>query len=318
MANRNERMEKLAQAGINTGKYFNISLPEGLAPGATISVVINENGQPVIVNNAIENQIIEDGYVRNTRLHRRFVMAQMMHMLNYVSYKGNESGFHACLRNRYAYHYTFEMMLEEVRVLSKLEQRDKESFEERSHFFTLDVVAAVVDDYMNKLKAYVDKLPVKKCKGIPYKRVKSVNIFVDDLEKKLYKPLVNKAHKIVYACNYSEACKALNSFMRSMVKLPYDTPKSKVWIDAFKGEGAYYTLKNLVMFHDCEICESEPRVFGDYIFARYKGDLAVKYLDTKLDEYYGEGWRMFALMKKVIDDNGFDFNAKMREIYSEK
>ena len=317
MANRNERMEKLQANGVNVSKYFTVDLDNG----TKIHLIIDENGQPVVVNkneDAIANQIIEDGYVRNTRLHRRFIMAQMMHAMNYVSYNGKESGFHACLRNRYAYHYTFKMMLEEVRVLSKLEARDKESFEERSHFFTIEVVAAVVDDYMDKLKAYVDALPVKKCKGVPYKRIKSVDIFVDDLEKKLYKPLINKARKIVYACNYAEAYKALNSFMNSMIKLPYDTPKSKMWIDAFKGEGAYYTLKNLVMFHDCEICEFERRVFGDYIFARHKGDLAVKYLNTKLDEYQGEGWRMFALMKRVIDDNVFDFNARMREIYSEK
>lgn len=317
MANRNERMEKLNNAGINIGKYFNISLPEGLAPGATISVVINENGQPVIMNNAITDQIIEDGYVRNTRLHRRFVMAQMFNMLNYVSWDGSERGFHAYLRKRYDYDYTFQMMLEEVRVLSKLEARDKESFEERSHFFTIDVVAAVVDDYMDKLKAYVDTLPVKKCKGTPYKRIKGVNIFVDDLEKKLYRPLVNKAHKIVYACNYSEAYKALDSFMKSMIKLPYNTPKSKVWIDAFKGEGAYYTLKNLVMFHNCTIFTS---VYGrfDTIAPSFNGAEAVNYLNSKLDVYQGEGWRMFALMKKVIADNDFDFNAKMREIYSEK
>ena len=33
-----------------------------------------------------------------------------------------------------------------------------------------------------------------------------------------------------------------------------------------------------------------------------------------LDEYKGEGWRMFALMKKVIDDNNFDFNKRMAEL----
>lgn len=312
MANRNERMEKLNKAGINVDKYFTVDLDNG----TKIHLIIDENGNLVQAkDNSVANQIIEDGYVRNTRLHRRFVMAQMFHMLNYKSYDGKESGFHACLRNRYTYHYTFEMMLEEVRVLSKLEARDKESFEERSHFFTLDVVTAVVDDYMNKLKAYVDTLPVKKCKGVPYKRIKSVNIFVDDLEKKLYKPLVNKAHKIVYARNYSEAYNALNSFMKSMVKLPYDTPKSKVWIDAFKGEGAYYTMKNLVMFHDCIIYTGPAH---NCMYRRFNGAEAVNYLNCKLDEYQGVYYRMFALMKKVIADNDFDFNAKMKEIYSEK
>lgn len=315
MMNKNERMKKLNNAGVDTKKYFNIDLPNGLKPGATISLVINDDGQPVIVNgnhdNAIAEQIIADGYVRNTKLHRRFVMAQMFHMLGYESYRGDEKGFNACLRNRYDYGYTFKMMLEEVRVLSKLEVRDEESFIERSHFFTKAVVIEVLKDYMEKLKAYVNGLPRKNCKGVPYKRVKGENIFVEDLDKKLYAPLRKKLNSVCTANNYTAIHRALQNFMRDMIKLPYNTPKSKVWIDAFKGEGAYYTLKNLVMFHDCGVEELYgcPMIYGTD---------AVKYINRKLDMYQGEGWRMFALMKKVIEDNDFDFNDRMREIYSEK
>jgi hypothetical protein len=32
------------------------------------------------------------------------------------------------------------------------------------------------------------------------------------------------------------------------------------------------------------------------------------------DEYKGDGWRMFALMKKVIEDNNFDFHKRMIEL----
>ena len=99
----------------------------------------------------IAEQIITDGYVRNTKLHRRFVMAQMFRMLNYESWDRSESGYNACLRNMYGYDYTFKMMLDEVKVLSKLEVRDRESFEERSHFFNKKVVVSVMEDYMIKL-----------------------------------------------------------------------------------------------------------------------------------------------------------------------
>ena len=46
------------------------------------------------------------------------------------------------------------------------------------------------------------------------------------------------------------------------------------------------------------------------------GTNAVKYINRKLDMYQGEGWRMFALMKKVIKDNNFDFNRAMRRVYN--
>lgn len=308
MMNKKERMEKLNNAGINTGKYFNIDLPQGLKPGATISVVINEDGQPIVVTNKpdpIAEQIFANGYVRNTKLHRRFIMAQMFAALNYKSYDGRYEGYTDCIHRNYSYQYTFDMMLEEVRVLSKLEISDKESFDERSHFFTKEVVIDVACDYVEKLRDYVDKLPTKKCKGVPYKRVKGTDIFVEDLNKKLYRPLMSKIVYFKLAASYSSLYGFLKDFMKDMIKLPYNTPKSKAWIDAFKGEGAFYTLKNLVMFHNCYIDDNGAELTG--LAAKY-------YLNLMLDEYQGEGWRMFALMKKVIKDNNFDFNKRMVEL----
>ena len=313
MMNKNKRMESLKNAGIDTSKYFNVSLPNGLAPGATISLIINENGEPVVVNDVHQNdeimeQIIEDGYVRNTKLHRRFVMAQMFHMLNYASYGGNYKGYNDCLKNMYGYDYTLKMMLDEAKVLSKLEVRDVESFAERSHFFTKKVIVAVLEDYLEKLMKHIENLPSKKCKSVPYKRIKGENIFVEDLHKKIYMPIKNNISSVKCARNYNEIYNILCVFMKNVIKLPYNTPKSKAWIDAYKGEGAYYTLKNLVMFHDCGIKVGKFDV-------RFGTD-AVAILNHKIDEYIGEGWRMFALMKKVIEDNNFDFDKRMSEIYN--
>lgn len=313
MLTKNERMNKLNEMGINTGKYFTVNLPDGLAKNSTITLSINENGEYTVVNanvkenDIILNQIIEDGYVRNTKLHRRFVMAQMFSMLNYVSYDKRDRGYNDCLRRCYAYDYTFKMMLEEVRVLGKLEERDRETFEERVHFFDRRTVAAVIDDYLVQLKKYVDNLPSKNCKGIPYKRIKKRDVFVADLDKKIYAPVQRYANRIRLAKNYTEVYNVLNEFMKNMIRLPYHTPKSKVWVDAYKGAGAYYTLKNLVMFHNCVI------VSGDGI--NY-GVNSMAYLNSRLDAYKGEYYRMFALMKKVIEDNNFDFKKRMEEIYT--
>ena len=310
MTNKNERMNKLNAMGINTNKYFTLDITSDIPAGAKLHIVVDENGDYVLAKapeeDSIRNQIIEDGYVRNTKLFRRFVMAQMFNMLNYRSWDGRRQGYNDALKG-YGYDYTIDMMIEEVRVLSKLETRDRESFKERAHFFDKAVVIAVLDDYMDKLKKYVDGLPNKNCKGIPYKRVKGKDVFVADLHKKVYWPL---KHHIIHiknnARNYTEMHRYLCAFKRDMVKLPYDTAKSKVWIDAYKGNGAYYTLKNLVMFHNCGI-----KVDGGYV---YRGEMAVRYLAAKNIEYKGEGWRMFALMKKVIADNGINTKTYISEI----
>ena len=310
-----QRMEILNNAGINVSKYFTVDLDNG----TKVHLIVDENGNfTQVKGDPIANQIIEDGYVRNTKLHRRFVMAQMFHMLNYVSYDKKYSGYNDYLKKRYGYHYTLTMMLEEVRVLSKLEARDKESFDERSHFFTKEVIVAVLEDYMDKLEKYVNNLPDRKCKGVPYKRIKGEDIFNDDLEKKLYAPLRKKLNAVRNVNNYTVMWLALERFMKDMIKLPYETPKSKVWIDAYKGEGAYYTLKNLVMFHDCVMYTGKYGIMHYNKAMNLTGVDAVNYLNGKLDEYKGEGWRMFALMKKVIADNDFNFNDRMQEIYSEE
>jgi hypothetical protein len=120
---------------------------------------------------------------------------------------------------------------------------------------------------------------------------------------------------IVYIGNsnsYADLYRRLNAFMKSMIKLPWNTPKSKVWIDAFKGSGAYYTLKNLVMYHDCKIYYGTTH----YNTEIYAGTEAVKFIQSKLDEYRGEGWRYLAMLRKCIADNKFDYDSRMKEIYN--
>ena len=302
MMNKNERMEKLNAMGINTDKYFNVTLNNG----TQVHLIIDENGNFQQADDIIANSIIEDGYVRNTKLHRRFVMAQMFHALNYKSYYRNEEGYTAWLNN-HGIKYAFDMMLEEIRVLGKLEVRDEETFTERSHFFTKGVIIETMKDYIEKLKAQISSQKTYKCKGVPYKKVRGKDIFEADLDKKIYAPMKQSVLKVGYARNYNEIYRIVSEFQNKMVKLPWTTPTSSAWKDAFKGEGAFYTLKNLVMFHNCGI-----EINGHMVY----GAAAVSVLNKRLVEYQGEGWRMFALMKKVIKDNNFDFGERMREIYS--
>lgn len=312
--NKNTRMNKLNNAGIDTCRFFNINLPEGLAPGSTISVVINEDGHPMVVDNAapksydaVATQIIENGYVRNTKLYRRWVTSQMFRMLNYRDYREHEDGYHGYLNNCLDYTYTMTMMLEEVRVLGKLEECDRECFAERSSFFTKEVVHAVLDDYVDKLTTYINKLPRRNCKGIPYVTIKGKHYFVSDITKKVLAPVMHDVASIKKANTYKDMYKQISYFVKRMVKLPYNTPKSKDWIDAYKGNGAYYTAKNLIMFHNCKVCDQ----WGVWL----NRDASLKMLDLKRGEYRGEGWRLFAFMKKLIEDNHFNFDTKMVEIY---
>lgn len=324
MSKRDERMETLKVNGIEVGKYFDVTLPGG----ATVRMTL-ENGVPVVAeDDPIMNQIIKNGYVRNSKLHRRWVMAQMFKMLSYENKYGNyswqiEKGYDACLRNRYPYHYQFTMMLEEIRVISKLEKSgDTETFRERTSFFNKDVVTTVCTHYVNDLEDYVEKLKERKCKGVPYKRVPRYgDIFVVDLDKKLYSKFMWSIRTMTRCTDYTALYRELNKFVGMMIKLPYNTPKSKVWIDAFKGSGAFYTLLNLTMYHNCKIIDS-PRYYPwetkkePVTYAA--GIEATKFVKSKLNDYKGEGWRYLAMLRKCIVDNNFSFDERMKEIYNER
>lgn len=64
------------------------------------------------------------------------------------------------------------------------------------------------------------------------------------------------------------------------------------------------------MFHHCIIEDVYPTI------GIYGVDANMEVLKEKLNEYQGEGWRMFAFMKKVIADNNFDFSKAMSKVYN--
>ena len=47
MLNKKERMEKLNNAGINTGKYFTLNVDEEIPAGAKIHIVVDKDGNYV-------------------------------------------------------------------------------------------------------------------------------------------------------------------------------------------------------------------------------------------------------------------------------
>lgn len=316
---RENRVATMQAAGIDTKKYFSINLPEGLKPGSTISLVIDDNGNPMITTGMTENEIqdpelesyndiasqIKNGYVRNSKLHRRWVMAQMFRMLN------SSLGYNEYLKQRYDYKYQFNMLIDELNVLGHLQREDPEEFKGRSSFFNKNVVIALCNDYYEKLKKKVDKLPEKKCKGKPYKRINGYDIFVEDLNSKLYIPILNSIKNMEYFTSYEALSKLLKNFVRDFVNkytLPYDTNKCAEWVDAYKGAGAYYTMMNMVKFHNCFITDHTT---GEV----YTGMKAVEWIELLITIHDGYGYRMFAEMKRMIKENEFNFSIRMKEIY---
>lgn len=263
---------------------------------------------PVTPDDPVLRAIFEAGTVPNRDLFRRWVMAQVFQGLMYKGYHGE--GFVNWVHG-HGYKYQWTMTEEELRVQAKLEKKDLENFQKRNRWFNLHVVDAMCSDYMKKLKNVINEKTVHKCKGIPYICIGGGNVFVSDIQGKILRPLILVHNRIKHSRNAADLYKNFCEFRRNMIGLHWDTPQCTKWLDAYKGAGAYYTLENMIRFHDCfiksEVIGSRPK----YRFLDKSSSL--DYLESKADEYRNEGWKLFGLLRKFLQDNNVNIKAKQEE-----
>lgn len=294
MTKLDERMLKLKEAGFDVSKFEK----------QFGSIDLNTMLTQCFEDDPIAEGIIENGYVRNTKLHRRYIMAMTMRLL------GNDNEWTKRVHRWYGFDYQFTMMLEELRILVILEKEDKESFEERAHFFTKEVVVATCENYLKQFIKYVKC--AKMCENRKYgkyKRIFGKYYKINDIPN-LYSYITVEMSGVNRANTVTELYEALRKFMNyaAYYRLPWHYDKSQSWIDAFKGAGSYYTLKNMIMYHNCVIFDEDNKPMTQ--------SQSMAHLEKVLDEYQGQYWRMLALLKKVISDNNFSWKAAMDKVYN--
>lgn len=306
-----ERISTMESKGISTADFFSIQNAKGegtlMKWKDGVPMPVTEDELDEILKDAVANEIYGNGYIKNTKLHRRWIMAHVFRMLD------NPKGFNADLR-AHGYDYMWKMMTEEFRVQSILFKSDTECAVERNTLFPFEVALDVIDNDIKATEAYIVDLVknhTKKCKGVPYITVNGKNVFVSDVEKRIMSPLRTLRAKVKTSMGKDSitASKAiydaLHYYCGFRVRLK-NAEMTHKFVDAYKAAGAYYTCKNLIQFHGCQVKNGA-------VWQTTAKSLAT--LDKKMHEYEGEGWRLFAFMKKMIDDNKFDFKARMQQLY---
>ena len=296
-----ERIEALRNAGVDVSCLFAMRGSNGgeyLASNKDGNLVMLDDNDPIF------DQIISQGTVPNRRLFRRWVMAQMFHMMSETAYRSKEPLGVTEMIHRLGYEYQWKMLLNELYAQMKMESKDPDSFIERNRWFNASVVVSMAEDYIVQLKKYVDALKVRKCKTIPYKRIRNRNIFVLDLQDKLYYPFDTAMARIRRAKNAAQLFDAAKKFNDIRIKMSHDTPQSKAWGNAYKGSGAYFTMQNLIRFHNCIAINDAGKRLNKYH--------SLAFILAKAEEYKnGEGWRLLAVLKKMLSDNNIDIKKKM-------
>lgn len=268
--------------------------------------IVGFNKDEVIQSDSISEQIYANRGAMNGVSFRRKITAQFLKA--HFSYKG---GVQEYINNK-SYNWQFDMMLEECKQLMKMERNGDKEFEIRSKFFTLTVIKNVVEMYGKDLFEFITAKECKdnkKCKGVRY--VKYIGLkdrgfyknccFTSDIYSRIISPLYHFKYRISQAKNYTEMYTALYKFVNSkeFIPLPHDYPKSKAWIDAFKGAGAYYSMMNLSQFSDLKIRNYKTRQILT------KGE-AREYLENMT--YNSEGYELYGQFKQMLEDNNFNMD----------
>ena len=309
------RLEALKAAGVDVSKYF---------PLGDDQLIKIENGAAVPVDmddatiDEVGKHIVEGGYVSNWKLFRRWVMSQMFHMLRDMDKNGRT--FNDVLQHK-GYEYQWRMLENELYAQMKMASHgDHENAGARNRWFGGFVAADMAYDYIKKLRKYVDNnliYKVKKdahgnvkktykhtCKGNPYVRLQNDDIFVADLEKKVYAPLGNLARKMYDSNTYKEVYDAVHEFNKKRKHLAWDTKQADAFITAYKGSGSYYTMRNLIMFHGARFMKNGRKMSETD---------SLKELESKANLYDEEGWRMLGVLKQLIKDNNISVQGKILE-----
>lgn len=272
-------------------------------------------------------QIKDSGYIYNAKTDGRWVAAQTFRMLNAETRRydnrGNcikEYGWNAALRNGYSHMYQFEMMIDEFHRLAKMEKERDKDFHVLSKFFTKGVAVETCEHYLYELKKWLKSQKTKKHNRRPYVTLIDKKfgyngmIHVDELEEVLYRNIEHAIYKLSKVNMYDRKGggyygleKAMREFVKVAPVLPYYTPKCSVWKDAFKANGAFKTLNNIIKHHGCVVeCYETGEILDRDEALKYVYDLIHTY---KADEY----WKYHELLKRTITINNFDLFDSIKE-----
>lgn len=267
-------------------------------------------------NSKFYGKVMSDGHVFNPYLDRRFLPAQYLGM---IKDEWKHSAWTA-INRRYGYMYSIEWLLKEVDKLAFLGKVDPVAFDERKLFLFPRDIYFIVKDYVSKLEKEIDNRLFTN----NYRATKQGKVY---LKFHGYKELyagdeieVIKDHQVVTEVEKSDELKALifkfndvveqlkvfadytyqfysgkndykkiNKILQGIrfIELPYNTKKSNTFIDRFMAQGAFYTMRNLILFEG-------------YSLKGKTGEKAEKLLRENIGL---EGYKLHAMLKECLKDN---------------
>lgn len=293
----------------NCKKKFEANIEGANMPKGTYFLVpmeeMDTKKETTTSKDPVEESIRNDGYIETIHLYRRWVMAQM---LRHFRNEKDPAAFDHYFVSGKPYKYAWETTLNEMKAMKHLQG---EELIKRERFFNLEVVKEMANEYNEQVKNYIAKLPkkwtVKNGKWAYYSKIPyGKEIKRSPKDKEFWASITEAVNKINEANTYWQMQKAVENFMATC-PMHLKMPKPNAWKNAFKGAGAYYTMDNMIKFHNCHWM-----LKSHYLMLPLSASLAE--LEKAVEETKGEYYRLYAMMCDFVAYNHFDFDKRMKEI----
>ncbi len=190
-------------------------------------------------------------------------------------------GWLAALRGM-GYNYMWHMLMDECKAIATMERNNSAQVTARKRCFSLYSIHVIATD----------------C--------------IEQIGRNGNHQLHEALQELSLAETYAEAYESLKSVWRNRggrwfkkLTMPNE------FINCYKAAGAYYTMQNMVMFHGCFVHE------GGQPLDQYASLDAIEQKAADCCAV-GEGYKLFGMLKQLIADNGFDFQARMSELYANR
>lgn len=201
----------------------------------------------------IEAMIRDSGWLQDPDLWRQWIFTQMLRACQ----ARDPEAFRARFFNARPYAYQWDVAVRELKIHVKARPSESAT---RPMFFELPVIDRMLSDYIAALDVFAanPKRQRRDSNGA-YVSIKGERIYLASVSdcksfaayKKLARKTLDRTRRARKAGSYRLALKAVEDF-KSTALMPPALPKSEAWMDAFTGNGAYYTMDNLVRFYGCQ------------------------------------------------------------------
>lgn len=265
-------------------------------PHCNKDIKLNVDAKPY---DEIEQQILDDGYIPNNNIWRRWIMAQMLR-----HYKDPATGadtFNAYFIKNKPYMYQWTTLLNEINAVKRM-SLDSTDRSIRLTFFNKDLLVHMLTSYRD----VISKLPKNRFWHVNCDKTKYLNM-IDGYIKSAVE-LQRKQHHTNAVVN--KMADLISDFIKN-AKIRNKLPKSKAWIDAFKGNGSYYTMDNMIKFHGCRFWDDN----GSQTLNEKESLNKLLYEVCKCNP--NEFYKLFGLMKEFIEYNNYDINTLKTELQHE-